>query len=313
MKIIGVDIGGTSIKTGVVNEKGEIISKFVIKIVKGEEQVYTINKLADQINKHISENNYNDIIGIGIGCPGAINSELGRCDYSPNLKWENLNICQIISEKCNLPCKITNDANAAILGEVKFGIAKNYKNVVMLTLGTGVGGGLYLDDKLFEGNEGKGAELGHALFEYNGRLCGCGRKGCFEAYGSATALINDTKKMMEEHHDTKMWDFVEHDINKVDGRTAFETSKLGDEYAKKVVDQYTSFLAQGILSFVNVFRPQAIILGGGVCAQKDYLINPIKKILEKENYGLKNTPPVEILIAKLGNDAGILGAAALML
>lgn len=313
MKIIGVDIGGTSIKVGVVNEKGEIISRFVIKIIKGEEQVYTINKLADLINDHIKEHNYNDIIGIGIGCPGAINSGLGRCDYSPNLKWENLNICELISKRCNLPCKITNDANAAILGEVKFGIAKNYKNVVMLTLGTGVGGGLYLDDKLFEGNEGKGAELGHALFEYNGRQCGCGRKGCFEAYGSATALINDTKQMMEEHKDTKMWDFVDHDINKVDGRTAFETSKLGDEYALKVVEQYTSFLAQGILSFINVFRPEAIILGGGICAQKEYLINPIKKILEKENYGLKNTPAVEILIAQLGNDAGILGAAALML
>lgn len=312
MIYIGVDIGGTSIKTGFVNEQGQIISRFVIKIIKGEEQAATIKKIGEAINQHIKEHDYQDIVGIGIGCPGAINSTSGYCDYSPNLKWEHLDVCGILSEVCHLKVKIANDANVAVLGEVKFGIAKNYRHVVMLTLGTGVGGGLYLDDELYEGNEGKGAELGHSLLEYNGRLCGCGKRGCLEAYASATALINDTKKAMMENTQTAMWDYVNHDIDQVDGKTAFETAKKGDVIAKKVVEQYINYLSAGILSFCNIFRPEAVILGGGICAQKDYLIKPIEQILKQQNYGIKNTPEVKILVAKLGNDAGILGAAALL-
>lgn len=313
MIYVGVDIGGTSIKVGFVNEAGEILSRFVRKIVKGENGEDTIRIIGEMINEHIKEHNYKDVKGIGAGCPGAINSTTGYCDASANLGWERLNVAEIFANTCKIPAKIGNDANVATLGEVKFGVAQNYNNVIMLTLGTGVGGGLYLDGKLYEGNEGKGAELGHALFIYNGRQCGCGRKGCFERYASATGLIMDTKEAMEAHKDSKMWDFVNGDINAVDGRTAFETAKLGDEVAKHVVDQYIHYLAAGIISFCNVFRPEAIVLGGGICAQGDNLIKPIEKILIEEDYGYKNTPKVELLVAKLGNDAGILGAAALVM
>lgn len=313
MLYIGVDIGGTSIKVGFVNEKGEIVSRFVRKIIKDEEQVTTIKKLGEMINEHIKEHEYKEIKGIGIGCPGAINTKTGCCDYSANLYWENLNVCQILKDICHMDVRIANDANAAVLGEAKFGVAKNYKNLVMLTLGTGVGGGLYLDDHLYEGNEGKGAELGHALFIYNGRQCACGRKGCFERYASATALIYDTKEAMKKHPESAMWKYVDGDIDKVDGKTAFETSKLGDKTALEVVDQYIHYLAAGIINFCNIFRPEAIVLGGGICAQGDYLIKPIEKLLIENDYGYKNTPRVDLLIAKLGNDAGILGAAALMM
>ncbi len=312
MLYIGVDIGGMSIKIGVVNEKGEIISRFnmIFEHINQEEMIIS---LANKINEHIKDNNLKDIQGIGISCAGVVNSNTGYCDYSANLGWDKLDVCGILSRYTNLKCKISNDANCATLGEVKFGIAKNYHNVVMLTLGTGVGGGLYLNDKLFEGYQGKGAELGHSLFIYNGRECACGLKGCFERYASASALIYDTKEEMLKNRNSKMWEYADNDINNVNGKTAFECSKLGDESAIKVVNQYINYLSAGILSFCNIFRPEAVILGGGISNQKEYLIKPIKKILKDNNYGYKNTPSVDVLIAKLGNDAGIIGAAALVM
>ncbi len=315
MLYVGVDIGGMSLKIGIVNEKGEILSRFVMVFDKQSKQEEMIVALANNIKNHIKEEKYNinDIKGIGVSCAGVVNTKTGYCDYSANLNWNKLDLCGILTKYTGLEAKITNDANAAILGEVKFGIAKNYHNVVMLTLGTGVGGGLYLDDKLFEGNEGKGAELGHSLFIYNGRKCACGLKGCFEKYASASALIYDTKEAMKLDKDSLMWKYCENDIEKVNGKTAFECAKNGDPSAIKVVDQYISYLSYGILNFCNIFRPEVVILGGGVSNQKEYLTNPIKEILKENNYGYKNTPPVEVLIAKLGNDAGIIGAAALLM
>jgi glucokinase len=316
MKIIGVDIGGTSIKSAFVNEKGDILSRFSFKVDYRKKQEETIAQLVTAVNDQLRQRKLTakDLAGIGIGCPGSINSQTGCCDYSNNLRWANLPIRQMVSQGTGMRVFLANDANAAILGEVRFGVAKQYHNVVLLTLGTGVGGGLYLNDRLYEGNEAKGAELGHSLLVMDGRDCTCGRKGCLEAYCSVSALNRDTKEAMLLDKGSLMWSYVEGDLDKVNGFTSFECAKKGDETAKKVVAQYIRFLGEGCLNFINIFRPDVIVLGGGLSGQKDALINPLKAYLENNGYGFggSHSPKVEVLVSSLGNDAGILGAAALV-
>ncbi len=309
--IIGIDIGGTSIKLGLVSSKGKISYKTSYLVNLRLSQEGMLVELADFIKEWISEYKITGIKGIGIGCPGVINSSKGSCDYSANLNWVNLKICETLEKLLGYPCKITNDANAAALGEARFGSGQGYENMVMLTLGTGVGGGIVINHKLFEGQEGKGAELGHMIIDMDGRRCSCGLKGCLEAYASATALIKDTKRAMKQNLKSKMWEMVNYDINKVNGITCFEACKMGDKTAEKVVNQYVKFLSQGLISICNVFRPSAIILGGGLSNQKKYLTDRLDEYLKNYNYGFKNTPSVKILTSKLGNDAGIVGAASL--
>ena len=315
MIVIGCDIGGMSIKSALVKENGEFIKKFRLPIDHSLSQEDMIHALAKQINEEIDALSIDksEIKGIGIGCPGAVNTVTGYCEFSGNLSWNMLPICYLLSADTGLPARICNDANAAMLGEAKFGAGKDYSNLVLITLGTGVGGGIYLDGKLYEGVEGKGGELGHVVIEKDGRPCTCGLHGCLEAYASATALIKRSKESMLEHKDSKMWEFCEGDIDKCDGRTAFECAKLGDKAAIDVVNEYEDYLALGIMNFCNIFRPEAILLGGGVSAQKEYLTNAIEERLEKVSYGFKRTPKVKILVTALGNDAGVLGAAALFL
>ena len=207
---------------------------------------------------------------------------------------------------------LSNDANVAVLGEAVYGVAKEYDTVVMFTLGTGVGGGMIIDKKLFEGGWSRGAELGHTTLVLNGRPCTCGRSGCVETYVSATALIADTKTAMLNDKNSKMWEYVQNDINKVDGKTAFECSKLGDKTAIQVVDTYVMYLSESIMNMLNIFRPEAFLLGGGICNQGEYLTDKIVEYLEKFDYGYKFAPKTKILIATLKNGAGIIGAAALV-
>jgi len=312
---IGVDIGGMSIKIGFVDSEGNIKGRHSFPVNYSLKQEEIIEQLGRDINESIASSGLRkeDLSGIGIGCPGAINTKTGYCDYASNLHWENLDICGIVSKITGLPSKIGNDANVAILGEAKFGAGKNYHNIVLLTLGTGVGGGLYLNDQLFEGNEGKGGELGHVSIDINGRPCGCGRKGCFEKYASASALVADTKEKMLKVACSSMWDYCGRDIEKVDGRTAFECAKKGDKAANEVVDQYIRFLGEGILNFCNIFRPDAILLSGGLSNQKEYLTDKLEAYMKEWNYGFPCTPSVEIKIAKLGSLTGIYGAASLQL
>ena len=315
MKYVGIDIGGTSIKGGFVSEKGEILNRFGFPIDKKATQEELINRLGDLINEQIVKCDYkkSEFAGVGIGCPGSINSDTGCCDFSGNLSWNHLPIVKMIEEKTGMKARIANDANAAMAGEAKFGVGKNYHNLVLLTLGTGVGGGLYLNDRLFVGKEGKGAEMGHMIIEMSGEQCSCGLKGCLEAYASVSALIRQTKKAMEEDKNSMMWDYVAYDINSVDGKTAFECSKQGDKTALKVVDQYEDYLTIGCLNYCNIFRPDAIILGGGLSNQREYLTNAIEKKLAEKKYGFACTPAVKVFVSALGNDAGILGAAALFI
>ncbi len=313
MYYIGIDVGGITIKFGIVDKAGNILSKTAIQTENAHPDLM-MKKVSEEIFKLLQSSNlsFDDVLGIGVGCPGAINSKLGVVKYSSNLKWTDFNLKKVLKDYTGKNVRIANDADAATLGEIIFGVAKNYSNVIMLTLGTGVGGGIIIDKKLYEGSNGMVSELGHIVMRTNGLPCGCGRKGCFEQYASATALIRQTKTAMFKNRDSAMWQGVQGDVEKVDGKLAFTYAKLGDRTAIRVVDKYISYLSEGILDYCNIFRPDAVILGGGISKEGKYLTDKVTAYLEKFDYGYKGTPKTAILTAGLKNDAGILGAASLV-
>ena len=309
---VGIDLGGTFIKGGIADAEGNILAndKIPTESEKGASGVAAnIAKLTQILLEKCSLTTA-DIVGLGIGVPGMIDSKNGEVVYSNNLGWEHFFISDAVEKLTGLPVKIANDANVAAIGETKFGCGKAYDNTILITLGTGVGGGIVIDGKLFEGYRSAGAELGHAVIVAGGELCTCGRKGCLEAYASATALIRDTKRAMQENKDSKMWEIGS--LDNVTGKTAFDYAEC-DESAKAVVENYIEKLGVGITNLANEFRPQAIILGGGVCAQGDNLIKPLQAFLDKEIFAGEKGPQVKLLIATLGNSAGLLGAVALWL
>lgn len=314
MYYFGVDIGGTGIKSGIVDENGNVIIKSKIPTDRSFDYKVIVKDIDAQCRKLAQDAgiDYDVVRAVGIGCPGAINSATGMVDYNNNLGWRKVPLADALSELMGKKVKVSNDANVAALGETMFGAGKEYHDTVLITLGTGVGGGVVIDNKLFEGNESKGTELGHTVIVRGGEQCSCGRKGCLEAYASATALIRDTKRAMEKNKNSLMWKFSP-TLEEVDGRTSFECAKQGDEAAQEVVKNYIEHLGEGLANFINIFRPQAIMLGGGVCAQGEYLTAPLRKFIDDNTYGGDYAPEVKVLIATLGNDAGLIGAASLVI
>lgn len=309
---VGIDLGGTFIKGGIVDGEGNILAKDKVPTEKekGAERVAENIACLAKTLMNACGLSVENVQGIGIGAPGMIDSHKGEVVFSNNLAWEHFAITERLERLTGLPVKIANDANVAALGEAKFGAAKGKQNVVMITLGTGVGGGVVAEGKLLEGNCAAGAELGHSVLVAGGEQCTCGRKGCMEAYASATALIRDTKRAMEAHRDSKMWEVGS--LDEVTGETAFRYKDC-DEYARAVVENYIQMLACGLTNFANIFRPETILLGGGVCAEGDNLVKPVQALLDKEIFAGDRGPRVEVRIAELGNSAGLLGAAALLL
>ena len=309
---IGIDLGGTFIKGGIVDDEGNIITrdKVPTESEKGASGVVAnIVKLSRMLLDKVNMTT-DDVVGIGMGVPGMIDSENGLVVYSNNLAWEDFSISREVEASLGLPVKIANDANVAALGEARFGCGKDYKTSVMLTLGTGVGGGIVIDGKLYEGNRSAGAELGHAVIIAGGEQCTCGRRGCLEAYASATALIRDTKRAMEAHPESKMWEIGS--LDAVNGKTPFDYRDT-DAVAREVVDTYIERLGAGIANLANELRPEIMILGGGVCSEGAALTDPLQAILDREIFAGTRGPAVKIVTATLENDAGLLGAAALFM
>ena len=311
--VLAIDIGGTSMKGALVDRQGHLSSRFVVPVVPGEEQESALDRLIASAKESLQNLSEDDrVIGIGCGVPGGINTFTGVCDYASNLGWKNLPVARILSDKFSLPCKIDNDANAAMLGEIQFGQEKAYRNAILLTLGTGIGGGIFVNGQLYVGNEGKGAEIGHMVIVAGGIPCPCGRKGCFETYASATALTREAKKAIEAHPESLMAEEVRKGV-KIDAALPFECAKKGDEVAQQVVDQYIEYLGVGCLNLIDIFRPEVIVLSGGVSKQGENLRQPLERYLEKFGYGfgVDKAPKVDIKISRLGADIGIYGAAAL--
>ena len=306
---IGIDLGGTYIKYGLVGEGGEIIGKGKVPTPAGCGYAETMEVIASAVRglaKHGAS-----VCGLGIGAPGVVDGEKGIVRLSGNLGWENKPFARDLSESLGIPVTLTNDANAAAFGEYACGAGSDYKSVVLITLGTGVGSGIVLNGKLYEGNEGAGAELGHEVIRFGGEKCACGRRGCFEAYASATALIKQTKRAMEKDRQSKLWQLCSGDIELLNGKTAFDGAAAGDKTAKRVVNNYLRYLSEGLANIANTFRPEAILIGGGISAQGENLTKPLQKRLDKLILGHGKYAPVKILAATLGNDAGLVGAAML--
>ena len=309
---VGIDLGGTNIVAGVDDEEYNIIAKASTKTNCPRPEKEIADDMAKMALEAVKNANLtiDDIEWIGVGTPGIANSATGIIEYSNNLGFKNTPMVKYIQETIDKPVFIENDANAAAYGEFVAGAAKGAKNAVCITLGTGVGGGIIVDGKIYSGSNFAGAEIGHTVIEVDGAQCSCGRKGCFEAYSSATGLIRMTKEAMEQFPDSKLNDMAK-EKGKVTARTSFDCMRAGDKVAKDVVDKYIKYLAAGITNTINIFQPDVLCIGGGVCNEGDPLLLPMKALVKEEVYTRNSEKNTEIVIAKLGNDAGIIGAAFL--
>ena len=318
MYYLGIDLGGTNIAAGIVNDDYKIIKKKSVPTLahrEGREIMKDMGKLCLDL---ISEAGLtvDDIAYAGIATPGTANSETGVVEYANNLPFRNFPIAALLTEFTGIKkVYIENDANAAAKAEALAGAAKGAKFSVMITLGTGLGGGIVLDGKVYSGFNFAGAELGHVVIEKDGKPCTCGRHGCWETYSSATGLTNMTKEAVLEARKTGRKTLIEELINgnvdNCNARVAFTAMKQGDEVGKEVVDRFISYLACGIANMINIFQPNILTIGGGVCNEKDNLLIPLKKKVFEETYTREGSKQTEIKIAELGNDAGLVGAAVL--
>ena len=314
---IGIDLGGTNIAAGLVDENANIIRKCSIPTGASRAPEAIVDDMAALCHRLVNEQgiSIDDVEFVGVATPGIADRDNGVVVYANNLPFRHLPISKMLQERFPVAkVGIDNDANAAAWGEAVAGAAKGSKNSIMITLGTGVGGGIIIDNKIYSGFNYAGAELGHIVISAGGRPCSCGRNGCWEAYSSATALIKMTAEKLEEckrdGRTTIMTELVAKK-GKISGRTAFDAMRQGDEAAKEVVDLYIYYLACGITNIVNIFQPEVISIGGGISNEKENLLTPLIPIVRKEQYGGNLVALTDIRIAKLGNDAGIIGAALL--
>lgn len=296
---LGIDFGGTLIKGGVVDEKGQV-KDFVqveTQAKKGKEEVILrlINLISNLLSSPLSRKER--ILGIGIGSPGPINLAQGIILTPPNLPgWKNIPLKEILEKEFRIPVFLNNDANCAMLGEHWVGAAAGAKNAVMLTLGTGVGGGIIIENKLYQGEDGTAGELGHMVIVKDGRKCGCGDKGCLEAYASAVAVEKEAKKF---------------GLDFSNARDIFILAKKGDSQAKKVIEEMIDFLAIGIANLVNIFNPKVIVLGGGLIGSSDLFLVELREKVGKKAFEIP-AKRAQIVPAVLGDTAGVLGAAKLV-
>lgn len=307
---IGIDLGGTNIAAGIVSEDGKILVQGSVPTGNDrptEEIVKDMANLAKQLVKD-ADLELSEIRAVGIGCPGTIDFKTGEVVYSNNIKMEHYPLADTFRKYLDLPVKVDNDANCAALGEYVVN-GKGTDCFMFITLGTGVGGGIIINGKVFRGFNGAATEAGHITLVSGGEPCTCGKRGCWEAYASVTALIRDTKRAMAAHPESLMNTIAERE-GKVSGRTAFEAAKQGDAAAKDVVAQYERYIADGIVSCENFLQPEIISIGGGISREGDYLMNPVREYVAAHGYN-KFMPKTQIVTAKLFNNAGIIGAAML--
>ena len=306
---IGVDIGGTNLVAGLVDDNFNLVDKVDCPANAQRPDTELVADIIMLCKKIMEKHNLTekDVESIGIGIPGCHDPEKGVILYCANINFHNTPIVDMMKKELDIPVYLGNDADCAALGEAYAGATKEVNDSIMITIGTGIGGGIIINKKIYNGFNHIGGELGHIVIVAGGEKCGCGRKGCWEAYGSATALIRQTKAAIEKNPDSLMKELAEKE-GKVSGRIAFDAAKAGDKAAQEVVDTYIEYVADGIVNMINIFQPVKLLIGGGISKEGDYLLNPIKEYFEKYDYN-KYLPKAEIGIATLFNDAGIIGAA----
>ena len=311
---IGVDLGGTNIAVGVIDDNYEIIARAGTKtnIPRPAEEIFAdiVKCSKEAVAKAGIE--ISEVSSIGIGTPGSCDKKNGVILYANNLYFDNVPAVELINKELpGIPVYIENDANCAALGEALAGSGKGKKSFIAVTLGTGVGSGIVLDGQVLTGCNDAGGELGHMTIKFDGEPCNCGRVGCWERYASATALVNQTKAAMLAHKDSVMWQLTSGDVENAGGRTAFDAMRIGDKWGTEVVNNYIRYIAVGTTNIVNIFQPEMICFGGGICNEGETLLAPIREHVARERYSKKQEVQTEICRATLGNDAGIIGAACL--
>ena len=309
---IGIDLGGTNIAAGVVTETGQLLCKCSRPTGASRPDADIIADIAAaaQDVRQRAGLALSDITALGVGVPGAVDDRTGMVLRTTNLSWRQLPLRDELQALTDLPVFLGNDADCAALGEVLAGSASRFSSAVLLTLGTGVGSGLICDNRVFSGWTHTGTEGGHIPLVLGGEDCGCGNRGCFEAYASASALIRQTRRAMAEHPESLLWQLAEAP-EQVTAKTPFDAAQAGDATAQQVIDQYETYLAAGIGGITNLLRPEAVILGGGVSNQGEALLAPVREKMKQYCYASESIAPPVLLQAALGNDAGMIGAALL--
>lgn len=309
---IGIDIGGTFLKAGVVTEEGRILATAARPTGFPRPVEDIIKDIAGAATDAVVKAGLtlDDVSFVGCGCPGTVNQQTRLVEYAGNLGFKQTPLVGELEKLLGKPVMAENDANAAMLGEWKAGAARGTKDCVCITLGTGVGGGVIADGKMIRGVNSAGAELGHTVIDFNGVQCNCGRKGCWEAYASVTALVRQTQAAMMADLDSAMWQLAP-TLEEVNGRTAWDAMRAGDETGKAVVDQYIEFVGVGVVNMINVFQPEVLCIGGAISKEGDRLLQPLMEKAMIEHYSKYSEKQTKICRCELGNDAGIIGAAFL--
>lgn len=309
---LGIDIGGTNIACGIVDDDCVIIARSKVKTNSPRPYAEILQDIihAGELACEEAGIRPQELASIGIGCPGTCNQETGVVEYSNNLGFENVPLRTDVEKHFGVSVYLGNDADAAAYGEYCAGSAKGAESAVVITLGTGVGSGIIIGGKIYSGSNFAGGEIGHTVIAVDGRPCTCGRKGCFEAYSSATGLVNTTKEYAAKYPESLMAKLIQED-GRVSARTAYAAMKQGDPAGLEVTEQYVKYLAVGITNVINVFQPDVLSIGGGVCNEGDTLLVPLKKAVSEQVYTKNSAKNTELVICSLGNDAGIIGAAML--
>ena len=314
MHYLGIDLGGTNIAVGIVDEENKIIARANSKTqTENAEQV--ADAMAETARQALQSAGLTlaDVPWIGVGSPGTINKSTGIIEFANNLPFKNTPMQEMLSQRLDgKQVLMENDANAAAFGEYMAGALKGSDNAIAITLGTGVGGGIIINHKIYSGSNFAGAELGHTVIVVDGRPCSCGRQGCWEAYASATGLIKTTKEhMADAPKDSPLWTIAEGNMDNVNGRTAFDAMRQGDPVGMEIVDEYIKYFSVGLIDMINIFQPDILCVGGGISNEGETLLAPVREYVDKEQYAMNSTKKTTICRAKLGNDAGIIGAALL--
>jgi glucokinase len=311
MVYIGIDLGGTNIAAGIVNEEGKILVKESIPTgaTRGYEEIvadmaHLSLSLLEKIGMTID-----DVSSVGIGSPGSVDHKNGILIYSNNLTFRFAPLRTEMQKYINKNVYLENDANCATIAESIAGAGKGISDMVAITLGTGVGGGIIINQRIYRGFNGAGGELGHIVTHSKGVKCTCGRLGCFEAYASATALIRRTREEMSIHPESMITELCGGNPDKINAKTTFDAMHAGDPVGVALVDEFINELAEGISNIINTFMPEVLIIGGGVSKEGDTLLAPLRKLVTERTYGPEGVMKTRIEVAKMGNDAGIVGAA----
>lgn len=312
MYYLGVDLGGTNIVAGVINEEGDIIESISLPTIATRKIELIFDDIINMCLKLIYKYSLNkeNLKGIGVGVPGEVDVKNGIINYSNNIPIKNFNAKCYMENKIDFPIKFANDADCAALGELVAGAGKGCSDIIVLTLGTGVGGGIVINKKVFTGFYAGGAELGHQVIVHNGEKCTCGNNGCLEAYASATALIKIGKAKALENKDSLLNKEVEGNIENLNAKNIFDCAEKDDKISQKIVDDYLDYLSSGVVSLINIFKPEMILLSGGISKQGEKITKPLTDKVAKRLFG--SEIKTKIQIASLGDNAGLIGASMLV-